>query len=246
MRTSHVAELLPRMMRELGLDPASVGLAHPEVFIALQVACDLCEDVGQCRRSLREGVAHQGYELFCLNAPLLKALGAAPGESQRYRLRKAILATVPKLRALALSICGNIDDADDLVQETLTRGIANLGVLEDEGDVVRSLSATLRRVAHSEQKFAWPAAPHGDAYGMEQDEAVSQHDPATAMEALRRVLPRLPADERVALMLLLGQGLSPEDAADVVGASAEELEQRTERGLAKLATLLSPAARALI
>jgi hypothetical protein len=169
------------MMRELGLDPASVGLGHPEVFIALQVACGLCEDVGECRRSLREGVAHQGYELFCLNAPLLKELGAAPGESQRYRLRKAILAAVPKLRALAFSICRNIDAADDLVQETLTRAIANLGALKDEGDVVRSLSQ--RRCAGSHTRNRSLPGPRC---------LTATRTPGSMMRALRNMIPPLP------------------------------------------------------
>src|ERR1700674_4742045 len=41
-------------------------------------------------------------------------------------LRDAVLAAVPKLRAFAISLCGNVDRADDLVQETLLRALANI------------------------------------------------------------------------------------------------------------------------
>ena len=41
-------------------------------------------------------------------------------------LRDAMLAAVPSLRAFAISLSGNIDRADDLVQETLLRAIANI------------------------------------------------------------------------------------------------------------------------
>ena len=41
-------------------------------------------------------------------------------------LREAMLAAVPSLRAFAISLSGNIDRADDLVQETLLRALANI------------------------------------------------------------------------------------------------------------------------
>ena len=37
-----------------------------------------------------------------------------------------MLAAVPRLRAFAISLTGNVDAADDLVQEALTRGLSNL------------------------------------------------------------------------------------------------------------------------
>ena len=41
-------------------------------------------------------------------------------------VRKAVLGAVPSLRAFAISLCGNVDRADDLVQETLIRALANI------------------------------------------------------------------------------------------------------------------------
>ena len=37
-----------------------------------------------------------------------------------------MLAAVPSLRAFAISLSGNVDRADDLVQETLLRAMANI------------------------------------------------------------------------------------------------------------------------
>ena len=42
-------------------------------------------------------------------------------------VRKAVLGAVPSLRAFAISLCGNVDRADDLVQETLLRALAIFG-----------------------------------------------------------------------------------------------------------------------
>src|ERR1700730_3568465 len=41
-------------------------------------------------------------------------------------VRDAMLAAVPSLRAFAISLCGKVDRADDLVQETLLRAPAEM------------------------------------------------------------------------------------------------------------------------
>ena len=41
-------------------------------------------------------------------------------------IRDQVLATVPSLRAFAISLSGNVDRADDLVQETLLRALAHI------------------------------------------------------------------------------------------------------------------------
>jgi len=43
-----------------------------------------------------------------------------------------ILAIVPSLRAFAIALSDNIDRADDLVQQTLLRALANIGSFEPE------------------------------------------------------------------------------------------------------------------
>ena len=41
-------------------------------------------------------------------------------------IQEELLATIPHLRAFAIALCGDVDRADDLVQEALTRAIANI------------------------------------------------------------------------------------------------------------------------
>jgi len=45
-------------------------------------------------------------------------------KAQQSPLRDDLVAAIPNLRAFAISLCGNRDRADDLVQDTLLRGIA--------------------------------------------------------------------------------------------------------------------------
>ena len=47
-------------------------------------------------------------------------------ENSNSSVRAGILANVPSLRAFAISLSGNIDRADDLVQDTLLRALAKI------------------------------------------------------------------------------------------------------------------------
>src|ERR1700731_3916984 len=67
-------------------------------------------------------------------------------------LREAMLAVVPSLRAFAISLCGNIDRADDLVQETLLRALANISSFERGTNMSAWLFTILRNLFRSEYR----------------------------------------------------------------------------------------------
>src|SRR5437764_12998888 len=64
-------------------------------------------------------------------------------------LRDDILASVPSLRAFAISLSGNTDRADDLVQETLLRAIANIDSFEPGSNLPAWLFTILRSLFRS-------------------------------------------------------------------------------------------------
>jgi len=66
--------------------------------------------------------------------------------SCRNDVRDAMLAAVPSLRAFAISLCGNVDRADDLVQETLLRAWANLSSFQPGTSMSAWLFTILRNV----------------------------------------------------------------------------------------------------
>src|SRR5690348_9015749 len=59
-------------------------------------------------------------------------------------LRDDILAAVPTLRAFAISLSGNADRADDLVQETLLRATANIDSFQPGTNMLAWLFTILR------------------------------------------------------------------------------------------------------
>src|SRR5213592_147007 len=67
-------------------------------------------------------------------------------------LRDDILASVPSLRAFAISLSGNMDRADDLVQETLLRAMANIASFQPGTNLSAWLFTILRNLFRSEYR----------------------------------------------------------------------------------------------
>ena len=67
-------------------------------------------------------------------------------------LRDDILASVPSLRAFAISLSGNGDRADDLVQETLLRALANIDSFQPGSNLPAWLFTILRNLFRSEYR----------------------------------------------------------------------------------------------
>ena len=67
-------------------------------------------------------------------------------------LRDDILASVPSLRAFAISLSGNGDRADDLVQETLLRAIANIDSFQPGSNLPAWLFTILRNLFRSDYR----------------------------------------------------------------------------------------------
>jgi hypothetical protein len=74
---------LPRLMRQLSLDPDEIAASHPFVLRELAVACSLCGAAAECRRDLDQGQASQAFEGYCPNAETLDELRRDPGISHR-------------------------------------------------------------------------------------------------------------------------------------------------------------------
>src|SRR5712672_4617333 len=70
----------------------------------------------------------------------------------RKNVREAMLEAVPSLRAFAISLCGNVDRADDLVQEALLRAWANMGSFQPGTNMSAWLFTILRNLFRSEYR----------------------------------------------------------------------------------------------
>lgn len=73
MVTDH-SDLMDRMMRVRGLDPAEVRQSFATLVRSMEVACARCPDVAHCRRELAAGTAAAHYHEFCVNTEAMDDL----------------------------------------------------------------------------------------------------------------------------------------------------------------------------
>jgi hypothetical protein len=71
----HAADELPKMLRALGINEASLARAQPLVLRDMERVCAMCNHKRECDRDLAAGTAAQHYEEYCLNAPTIDRLG---------------------------------------------------------------------------------------------------------------------------------------------------------------------------
>jgi len=154
-------------------------------------------------------------------------------------IRDQVLATVPSLRAFAISLCGNIDRADDLVQETLLRAWANLSSFEPGTNMSAWLFTILRNLFRSEYRKRRREVADGD--GSYADTLKTQPEQASRVEfeEFRAALAKLPQDQREALVLVGASGFSYEEAAGICGCAVGTIKSRVNRARTRLAELMS-------
>src|ERR1700686_2363560 len=154
-------------------------------------------------------------------------------------VRKAVLSAVPSLRAFAISLCGNVDRADDLVQETLLRALANIDSFQPGTNLSAWLFTILRNHFHSEYRKRRREVEDGD--GSYAETLKSQPDQTARLEfqEFRAALAKLPADQREALILVGASGFSYEETADICGCAVGTIKSRVNRARTRLAELLS-------
>lgn len=68
------AELLPRRMKALDLDPEEIVRSSPEISRDLQRVCSTCESYGRCLRDLDFDPEAELWERYCPNASTLQEL----------------------------------------------------------------------------------------------------------------------------------------------------------------------------
>jgi RNA polymerase sigma-70 factor, ECF subfamily len=167
--------------------------------------------------------------------------GPDPGDGQT--LKRDLIAAIPSLRAFAVSICGNPDRADDLVQETLVKAWGSLGSFSEGTNLTAWLFTILRNIYYSEFRKRRREAPDPDgAIAARLVAPDSQHAHMDFLD-FREALQKLPLDQREALILVAASGMSYEEAAEICGCAPGTMKSRVNRARNRLNELMSLPAR---
>jgi RNA polymerase sigma-70 factor (ECF subfamily) len=155
------------------------------------------------------------------------------------QLREQIVDLLPRLRRFARTLARDPHDADDLVQVAVERALARSEQLRPESRLSSWMFGILRNAWIDETRtrvrrnriFAPEALGEnvGDVSGGSHAEALSVQD----------AMARLPDEQRIAVGLVLVEGLSYKEAAEIMGVPIGTLTSRLARGREALQTMLA-------
>jgi RNA polymerase sigma-70 factor (sigma-E family) len=142
-----------------------------------------------------------------------------------------------ELLRLAYLLCGERTAAEDLVQTALLRAYTRWHRIETPGAYVRRVLVT---VAADEGRRAHRRRERSQAEPPERADPAEPYAAAEADAGLLAALRALPPRQRAAVVLRHWLDLSPDEAAELLGCSAETVRSQTQRGLAKLRAAYRP------
>jgi len=153
--------------------------------------------------------------------------------------RDSILAAIPSLRAFAISLCGNVDRADDLVQETMVRALANIDSFQPGTNMPAWLFTILRNHFRSEYRKRRREVEDVDGRYTEGLKSQPEQQGHIDLREFREALMQLPEDQREALILVGASGFSYEETAHICGCAVGTIKSRVNRARTRLASILS-------
>lgn len=161
----------------------------------------------------------------------------AGGQAVPESLRTAIIAALPRLRRFCRGLAGNAEDGDDLMQSTVERALANA----DRFEAGTRLDSWMFRIAQNLRiDAARKAARRGQVVTLE---AVAERpgedgrrmvEDRSDLAAAQRALQAIPEDQRSAFLLVVVEGLSYREAADVLAVPVGTIMSRLARARMRL------------
>jgi RNA polymerase sigma-70 factor (ECF subfamily) len=150
-------------------------------------------------------------------------------------VQDVMLAAIPGLRAFAISLSGNVDRADDLVQGALTRAIANIDSFTPGTNMPAWLVTILRNLFLEEFRKRRREVEDADgSYTASLKAAPEQHIRLEFKEIVD-ALASLPLTHREALLLVGASGFSYNDAAAICDTAVGTIKSRVNRARKMLA-----------
>jgi len=153
-------------------------------------------------------------------------------------LKSELLSLVPKLRAFAVSLCGDFQRADDLVQETLMKAWDHQDKFVEGTNLRAWLFTILRNTYFSECRRRRREVEDRDGERAASLAVNPGQQGHIDLQDFKRALQLLPPDQREALILVGAAGFSYEEAAAVSGCAIGTIKSRVNRARLKLAHLL--------
>jgi RNA polymerase sigma-70 factor (ECF subfamily) len=148
-----------------------------------------------------------------------------------------VIAILPKLRVQALALARNRAAAEDLVQDTVCNAISAQNSFIPGSNFAAWMHSILRN------RFISNLRKRRDTTDIDDVPAgffasAAPHEDRLALKELAKAMTRLPADQREALVMVVIQGMSYEELAEVSGCAVGTAKSRVFRARRQLAAWL--------
>lgn len=152
--------------------------------------------------------------------------------------KHALLEQIPSLRAFAVSLSGNQDLADDLVQDTLVKAWAAYASFQQGTNLRAWLFTILRNTYFSQYRKRRNEVQDVDGAASARLASNANQSDHLDVEDFRKALAMLPDEQREALILVGASGFSYEEAAAVSKCAVGTIKSRVNRARTKLIEML--------
>ena len=153
--------------------------------------------------------------------------------------KRELAAMLPHLRAFGRSLCGNADQADDLVQETMLKAWkAREQYIPGPSSMKSWAFVILRNCFLSQMRRKKFTADYDELAAERLLVAPDDQDDSLHLADVQRGLMQLPVDQREALVLIGAGQLSYEEAAAICGCAVGTMKSRVSRARTALHAIL--------
>lgn len=152
--------------------------------------------------------------------------------------KRALLASLPALRAFAISLSGRHDRADDLVQDTIMRAWATQASFQPGSNMKAWLFTILRNVFFSQMRKRGREVQDSDGYFTKELATDPHQHGVLDLQDLEAALATLPDQQREAIILVGASGFAYEEAAEICGCAVGTIKSRVNRARNRLIEIL--------
>jgi RNA polymerase sigma-70 factor, ECF subfamily len=149
-----------------------------------------------------------------------------------------LLAALPSLRSFALSLAGDVDRANDLVQETVLRALDRRATFQPGTNLMAWLFTILRNAFYTDHRKRSREVEDVDGIFAERLRTCPDQLEKLHFQDLQAALARLSPEQRQVLLLIGADGMRYDEAAVVCNVAIGTIKSRANRARARLAELL--------
>jgi RNA polymerase sigma-70 factor (ECF subfamily) len=149
-----------------------------------------------------------------------------------------LIELLPSLRAFARSLAHNPAQADDLVQDTIVKALANVERFEPGTNLRAWLFTILRNHYYSQLRKSKREVEDADGKFAARLATRPEQDGSVDLEDFKVAFAQLAPDHREVLTLVGASGCSYEEAANICGCAVGTIKSRVNRARKRLTEIL--------